>query len=192
MVYLFSPSQDGISLHKPEREEPLPPPRFPPKDSHGEKLFKVHRMGKEGVKLWMNSPGWTGLGWKTLLLNAENLGQSCLCEDINHWHFKKHVNWSDISVFSLNHIGPQGPLIPTNFSPFKLKKINLNCHVGYKQQHTGVPCFSLVAAAPEIFHIFKKHWVNWVATWETSNRGEPSRYSFESCLFFSFSHINTG
>lgn len=111
--------------------------------SCGKKLFEVHRVSREGVKPWMNSPGWTGLGWKMLLLNVENLGQSCLCEDINRWHFEKHVNRSGISAFSFNHIGPPGPFTLTNFSPFKLKTINLNRHLSCKQQHIGVSCFKV-------------------------------------------------
>lgn len=49
--------------------------------------------------------------------------------------------------------------------------------------------WSLVAAAAEIFHVFKIHWVNRVDTWETFNRREQSRYNFESYLRFFFPHM---
>lgn len=60
-------------------------------------------------------------------------------------------------MFSLNHIGPPGPFIPTDFSPFKLKKINLNCHVRSKQRHIGVPCFKAQWQQPLKYFIFLKN-----------------------------------
>lgn len=95
------------------------------------------------------------------------------------------MNQSDISVLSLNHIGLQGPFIPTNFHPLKKKIIRIIMPVVSSNtlEYHALRHSLIVAAAPEIFHIFKKH---------RHNRGEPSRNSFEICLLLSFPHINTG